>query len=36
VPPRAVRVEYEVPEPGNDEPWEQIAKLIQASRSKLG
>lgn len=36
VPPRATRVEYEMPKPGSDEPWEQIAKLIQASRSKLG
>ncbi|MDO3525645.1 type VI secretion system Vgr family protein [Ralstonia pseudosolanacearum] len=36
VPPRATRVEYEMPKPSSDEPWEQIAKLIQASRSKLG
>ncbi|WP_341248265.1 type VI secretion system Vgr family protein [Cupriavidus pauculus] len=36
VPPRAVRVEYELPEPGNDQPWDQVSKLIQASRSKLG
>lgn len=36
VPPNAVRVEYEIPPPGEDEPWDPIAKLIQASRSKLG
>ncbi len=36
VPPNAVRVEYEIPSPGEDEPWDPIAKLIQASRSKLG
>jgi len=29
VPQRAARVEYEMPKPGNDEPWEQISKLIQ-------
>ncbi|MBY4897523.1 type VI secretion system Vgr family protein [Cupriavidus sp. AU9028] len=36
VPPEAVRVEYEMPPPGEDKPWDPIANLIQASRSKLG
>lgn len=36
VPPRAERVEYDLPEALEDTPWDPIAKLVQATRSKLG
>lgn len=36
VPPKVERVEYELPEALEDTPWDPIAKLVQATRSKLG
>lgn len=36
VPPKAVRVEYELPEPLDDVAWDPIKHLIDAARSKLG
>lgn len=36
VPTKAERVEYELPEALEDTPWDPIAKLVQATRSKLG
>lgn len=36
VPARAERVEYELREPLEDEPWKAIAELVQAARLKLG
>ncbi|HSD40074.1 MAG TPA: type VI secretion system Vgr family protein [Rhodocyclaceae bacterium] len=35
VPPKGIRVEYEPREPDPEEPWDALAKAIDAARSKL-
>lgn len=36
VPKKAIRVEYDFPEPLEDKPWDAVDRLIAAARSKLG